>query len=576
MKVGYVICGLGDMSSLRDRSWCEKGSVSIVFEKLKNLRRSVIGKMLLAVVFSTALSSALVLWFNQSSQQNALIAQYQASATEITKLLASNVSGGIRWNKPEAIKKAYAWVVHHKDSDIGAIAAIDKAGVQITHEASKGFKKFDLVKAVKARDEKAGLKTTVSSTSNQILVISPALNKKGNKSYGFLAIAWKLDRIDKVMAASQRTGLIAALVTVALTVALLLFLLTTQISRPLVKISEVIQRLARGESDEEIPYETRRDEIGRIAKALSVLKDNEVERKQLGVQQEATSEEQRKREHVVNDLIENFRTAVREMLTSVSDNAGQMEGTARTLTEIAENTSSRATSASTASSEASANVAAVAGASEQLASSIGEISEQVNHSSTVVNKATEKAQSANAEIEGLAQAAQRIGDVVSLIQDIAEQTNLLALNATIEAARAGEMGKGFAVVASEVKSLATQTAKATEEIAQQISAIQLSTNHSVDAIQEIATVMDEAHQTTNAIASAVEEQGASTSEISSNIRKAAKGTETVVENIGEVTSSVGETTKSANEVLETSSGVARHAEQLRKTVDDFLDKVAAA
>jgi methyl-accepting chemotaxis protein len=196
--------------------------------------------------------------------------------------------------------------------------------------------------------------------------------------------------------------------------------------------------------------------------------------------------------------------------------------------------------------------------------------------SRIVNQVTENARTANLKVEGLATAAQRIGDVVSLIQDVAAQTNLLALNATIEAARAGEAGRGFAVVASEVKTLADQTAKATEDIKQQIAAIQASTNGAVDAMQSIVTTMGEVNTNTQEIAGAVQQQSAATSEISHSVRQAARGTEDVVAHMPGVTKAVDETSQSATQMLQVSRALSRQAEQLRHTVENFLRQVAAA
>jgi methyl-accepting chemotaxis protein len=227
------------------------------------------------------------------------------------------------------------------------------------------------------------------------------------------------------------------------------------------------------------------------------------------------------------------------------------------------------------SNEASGNVEAAAAAAEELLSSVTEIARQLEQTTELVRVAVTEAQTTNDEIAGLAQAAQKIGDVVKLIQDIAGQTNLLALNATIEAARAGESGKGFAVVASEVKSLAVQTAKATEEISGQISAVQSSTSGAVEAIRRIAGRMQEINQFASAVSTAVQEQSAATGEISHNVTSAAKGAKEVAAVLGDVAGAVSETRGSAQTVLAASEAVEAAATALRTEVESFLAKVAA-
>ncbi len=280
------------------------------------------------------------------------------------------------------------------------------------------------------------------------------------------------------------------------------------------------------------------------------------------------------RRAVIDGAIASFRERVESELHSVSDSAHAMQSTAVGLLSASEQASQRAQGAVHASTEASANVATAATAASELSASIAEISEQLTRATEVVRVSVNEAESTNREIAGLAAAAQKIGDVVKLIRDIAEQTNLLALNATIEAARAGEAGRGFAVVASEVKSLAVQTAKATEEIASQILAVQGSTTSAVDAIRNIAGRMKEISSYTSAVAASVEEQNAATGEISHNVAGAAQGTDTVVEVLGDVAGAATATRSSAETVLSASRSVESAVAKLRGEVETFLGKVA--
>jgi methyl-accepting chemotaxis protein len=292
-------------------------------------------------------------------------------------------------------------------------------------------------------------------------------------------------------------------------------------------------------------------------------------------QERMSAREQAQRRAAVDASIGTFRPQVEALLSSVSDRAAAMRMTADALFGSSELTSERARSALQAFHETSANVETAAVAADELSRSIAEISRQLTHTSDVVAMATGEARETDQEIGGLASGAQRIGDVIKLIRSIAGQTNLLALNATIEAARAGEAGRGFAVVASEVKSLAVQTAKATEDIASHILAVQNSTTGAVDAIRQIAARMQEINQYTAAVAASVEEQNAATGEISHNVARAADGTGKVVGVLGEVAGGAAETRTSAEVVREASQTVEAAVANLRLEVEDFLAEVAA-
>ncbi len=374
-----------------------------------------------------------------------------------------------------------------------------------------------------------------------------------------------------------RTMWISIGVATVITVALALWIGLTCISRPVVRMCAAMRSLAGGDKSVEIPGVGRKDEIGQMAETVQVFKDGMIEADRLreaNQRQKAEAETERKSGMV--RLADNFEAGIKGVVNSVASQATEMQSAAQAMTHTAEQATQQATAVAASVEQASANVQTVATASEELSASVLEIGRQVEQSSKIASQAVTEADRTNTTVEGLNRTAQRIGEVVQLIETIAGQTNLLALNATIEAARAGDAGKGFAVVASEVKSLAAQTAKATEEIRAQISEIQGATGQTVEAIRTIGTTIRQMSEIATTIASAVEEQGAATREIASNVHQAAQGTGDIATNIEGVSRAAGDTGAAASQVLSSAGELARQSETLRRDVDEFLATVRAA
>jgi methyl-accepting chemotaxis protein len=348
------------------------------------------------------------------------------------------------------------------------------------------------------------------------------------------------------------------------------------IAGPVTAMTQVMQRLAGGDRSVHIPGRDHADEVGDMAKAVEVFRQSMIESDRLAAEQREAQATKERRQQAVEGHLDGFDRAMRQSLDTLSFASMQMRATAQSMSATAEETSRQATGVSSAAEQASANVETVAASTEEMGASIAEIARQVAESTKIATKAVDEATRTTTTVQGLAEAAQKIGDVVSLIQDIASQTNLLALNATIEAARAGEAGKGFAVVASEVKSLAAQTAKATEEIAGQIASIQGATKQAVDAIKTIDGTIGHMNEISTMIAAAMEEQGASTREIARNTQEAARGTHDVSESISNVNQAAAEAGSAAAQVLTSSEELGNQAETLRSEVDQFLAKIRAA
>ncbi|MDO8840339.1 MAG: methyl-accepting chemotaxis protein [Parvibaculum sp.] len=391
------------------------------------------------------------------------------------------------------------------------------------------------------------------------------------------AIIGEID-IEEMMIPANNMRNIAALIGLGVLIVLAaigVFVART-ITRPVSAMTGAMNMLAGGNHSVEIPATERRDEVGLMAKAVLVFKENMIRAKELAVKEAAAQEQRERRARAIDELTASFDNDVSAVLKTVASAATELQATSQNMSAIAEETSRQAVAVAGASDQASSNVQTVASATEELSSTVVEIGRQVTQSAEIAAQAVNEVTKTNDTVKSLAEAARRIGDVVQLINDIAAQTNLLALNATIEAARAGEAGKGFAVVASEVKSLANQTAQATEGITAQVSAIQNATDGAVTAMGSIGDIVGRVAEIATTIASAVEEQQAATQEIARNVQQAAQGTQEVTLNIAGVTEAAGSTGVATGQVLSAANELSQQSESLSARVDTFLVAIKAA
>ncbi|MEH2495063.1 methyl-accepting chemotaxis protein [Bradyrhizobium sp. AZCC 1678] len=368
-----------------------------------------------------------------------------------------------------------------------------------------------------------------------------------------------------------------ALLTGALTLAFgAMAIVTRRVIKPLHTMRDAMLKVAAGDLHIDTGYAARHDEIGALAGALETFKQQATDKARIEAQERERNAGAMARQQAIESYVGEFESLVRQTLNQLGDASGQMRTTSAGLSTISRQTNERVQVAEKASGDASMSVETVAAASEELSASINDISQQAVHAAGIASRAVGQARDTDGTVQGLAQSAGRIGEVVGLINTIAAQTNLLALNATIEAARAGEAGRGFAVVASEVKSLASQTAKATEEISEQISDIQRVAGEAIDAIKGIGSIIGEVNEVATAIATAVQQQGAATQEITRSTQFAAQGTKNVSDNITGVKADADAAAAAAEDVKQASQTLETQSQQLGNQVTDFLGKIRAA
>lgn len=479
-----------------------------------------------------------------------------------------------------------AQVAKSKPFETGYVAVVSGGGVTVAHPNAKaaGKKMVDF----DAPAAKAAAEAIASGQSTQFDATGPdqetwrftatplAVGETTDKWAAVVAVP--VATLDATMSHAQWNMITQALLSTLLCVAILYGLMRLLVGAPLLSLRRTVDRMAQGDYDANVAEASRGDEVGDIGRAIVSFRDNLKAKAVADAQKEADqrAKAEQERRSTMSRLANEFEAAIGSVVGKVSSAASQMQSAAQSLTSTADEASRQSASVASATEEAAKNVHVVASASGQLAMSISEISSQVVQSSGIAGQAVTKAQETDGRIQSLVSAAQKVGEVVSLIQAIAEQTNLLALNATIEAARAGDAGKGFAVVASEVKSLANQTAKATQDISAQIATIQDATKDSAEAIQSISTTITDMNAIAQSIAAAVEQQGAATQEISRNVREAARGTDDAAQSINGVNRATNETGAAASQVLATAGELSEQSGTLQREVNSFLARVRAA
>jgi methyl-accepting chemotaxis protein len=536
----------------------------------RSLSAKLVTLALMAILFATACVTAATIF----SQSRAMDAAFIASGKRISALVANSVGGAIRWGKSDIVTAELGRLVSDEAVDISGYVAVQADGTPVASSDPETTERL----AGQLADYVAAERHTVrtSRTGDMLLVVAPGGTDKDGNLQGVVAIEWSLARLHGQVAQAHLQALIVALVVVIAVGVVLRQSFVRMITRPLIRAAHTLNALAGGDTGFEATDRSRHDEVGDIARAIDVLRANEIERARLVGEQHEAADRRRLRQERIDEVVGMFTESSRDALDALSAVVGNLENTANVLGEVASETDRRANDASGASHSAAEHADQVASAAEELSTSVAEVSVQVSQTKDTIARATELANGSHTRVTALAGTAQRIGDVIEIIQKIAEQTNLLALNATIEAARAGEFGKGFAVVASEVKQLAGQTAKATDEINAQIRDIQDQSAETARSIGEIDALMRDVNEMSAGLAAAIEEQHVATAEISESVSGAAQGTRTAAGNMGELVKSISKTASSAVEARAIAESVAGEAERLRESIRDFVSDIRAA
>jgi len=516
-------------------------------------------------------------------KRSKVFADSAEKASISTELLGQVLTEPVAKGDRGKIEELMAAFDHDPDFRLALVTTRDGRTL-VFHDAQRGGEPLNEATVVNAiasenpRIPEAGSGASLAQieTNDGVLTLRPLKAASLDKTaIGTLAVEFGRDR-PLARANFEVDAIIGAALVIAAFVLGLMFYFLNHMLSPLADVTRAIRRLAHGDLNAPVPSQDRRDEVGEVATAVAFFKNSLQQRRDMQVSIDEDRVAEMGRQRRTDELVVNFRSSIRETLALVLANSDQMTIAADSLSSIATESAKRARAAAQSTTDASESVTTVSRASDELAASIQEIEGQVARTRSVVLDAAKTSIHTTEMIDGLVAKAQQIGEIIGLIQAIAAQTNLLALNATIEAARAGDAGRGFAVVAQEVKSLAGQTAIATQRIADHVAAIQSATSDAVEAIGSIAATMNEAQGFTAGIAVAVRQQATATNEISRNVADAANGTQSAARNMEKLSAAVGETDQAAAQVHYAATDVAHHARRLNETVDSFLKEAAVA
>jgi methyl-accepting chemotaxis protein len=540
-----------------------------------------VGRKLGAIILAgLVLGFSVILVLQYFAQSRAILDNARVNRAAIAELVGAQVVGGVKFKKAEAIANGYQRYLNNPESALASIAVFGADDAVLSKADGKDLTPIDLATLLpeaKAELELGGRHE--ASTPEDMILFVPIMDGQGDKArrVGTLAMAWSTAPIKATVTHQLLTTLWIALGVLVVQLLAILFFVRGVVSRPLLRLVKLMggNHSVDALQSELGGNERRNDEIGDVARALVEFRRTSTEIEQLRHEQsDAAARAAEERRHSAQRLADNFQQSIGSVAEALSGSIVEMRKAADQLSAAADDTEAKCAIAVSGAEATSQNVGTVAAAAEELSASVREITRQVSDSAEFASNAAAGSERSNQRIAVLSEAVTKIGQVAQLISEIASQTNLLALNATIEAARAGEAGKGFAVVASEVKSLATQTGKATEDISQQISAVQDATSGTVEALQEIVGKIKDIHGLSAAISASVEEQQAATTEIARSAQGAAGSTQQVYNSVREITGSAALTRDVAASIQRQSGQLQSETDRFRSEVANFLSNLA--
>lgn len=541
-------------------------------------------KRSIALRFSVFLSVMVVLGLGilvvlqNSFFYNAVLHEFSSAARTKSLLMSVQISGGMKWKKTDTIEAVYKDMLADPETHMAAIYVVLADGEVLSHGQSQSYTEVDFNAFLNGHsDLKQSKDVALVEDERDVFVYIPVMDTKKDALLGNIIVAWSTQKLMEDLKEVEETQFVIAMAIVLSLVVTLICLLRGTIISPLRKSISVMTALSQGDYTVDVPHLLRKDEIGTMAKAIEIFKENAKEKeKAQAAQKLAESKMQEERKKAMENMAQKFESDVLGIVEHLLVIIKQISDGAKNLEQLAQQTENKASDAAGFSSQTAQNVQTVASASEELSSSVREIVSQISYTADLTQNASREAEKTDEIVRTLQTSTARIGEVVRLIQDIAEQTNLLALNATIESARAGDAGKGFAVVANEVKSLASETAKATEEIAERIQEIQGISDQSSTAIKNITHAVQTANESMASLTMAVEQQGSATQEISRNAQDAASGTSHVSSAIATVNQAAIETEKLVESTNQSLLSLSREADLLKSAVNGFIANIRSS
>ena len=549
-----------------------------IFARVLRFNWTIERKLVASFTAAILVGFLIMIGLQARDQRASLVDLAVSDLTAKTTQLGNAMRIGFMGHDGSAIETEYKPIADAPDTQLASLASFQDDGTLILKFANEKLTSVDLTQILADAPDLLSKGTPlIKETPTHLIVAVPVMSLRGTKVIGALAIAWSLDAQNAAVSKALRNQTIVALVVMIVLLGILAVLLRRMVVRPILGITEVMRRLAAGETGIAIPAADRKDEIGAMAGSVIIFRDTaeEVARIEHEREEQKRLAEESRRQTLLQ-LAARLESSVKTVADSVAGAANQVERNARSMAEAAQTATGQTSAVAAASEETSVSIQTVAAAAEELTASIGELGRQAAGSASVAEGAVIEAGATSTKVEHLETAAGRIGEVVKLISDIAAQTNLLALNATIEAARAGDAGKGFAVVASEVKSLAAQTGRATEEITTQVTAIRTATQEVVQAIHGIEATITKISEIAGAMTASIDQQGQATQEIARNVQQAATGAGEVSENIIGVTRIAGETGRSASSILGAAGDLVRQSDLLTQSLNEFLAAARAS